>query len=503
MTPTRSPRLRALLLLLGAAAIPGAAHAQTIQGRVVDSSGQPVSVALLTVLDASGAAVRTGLSGDGGAFSISTGRPGRFTIRVERIGFETYTSPPVELAADERRTITIPVAAAPVVLAAVRAEGTRRCLTRPRDGGAIARLWDEARKALEIAAAAERGGAVPIGGVRYVRELDASGRRQIAVQRRSNFTTTGIPFDAVPLQTLSAVGFAVADDDRSTTYFGPSAAVLLSDPFLDRHCFTRIVEDRASPGRVGLGFEPVRGSPTVGLAGTMWLDRQSAELHAVEYEYRAPAPGSLDGASGRIDFARLPNGLPYVSRWWIRMPLIMEQARGREGRPRVIAQLEEGGIVLDARGTPVNAGDDVLAALNAALEEDERFVVRAVGRAAIDSIARRNGTIEDALGRLGELVRVERGRFWSYDHGPEEITCVEEASALPRSRIAIGGVVRREAFCDAILVYLDGEELDAPGIALRGLPLARLASIEFLGAEPASQRLGTRFDEPVLVLTSR
>ena len=42
-------------------------------------------------------------------------------------------------------------------------------------------------------------------------------------------------------------------------YWAPDAAVLLSDEFLDTHCFHVTRNERRAPGLIGLAFQPVRG----------------------------------------------------------------------------------------------------------------------------------------------------------------------------------------------------------------------------------------------------
>jgi hypothetical protein len=124
------------------------------------------------------------------------------------------------------------------------------------------------------------------------------------------------------------------------------------------------VEDPTDGSRVALGFEPVRGTRTVGIAGTMWLDRETGEVRVVEYAYRDPAGSIPDGGRGRVEFFRLPTGAPIVSRWWIRMPTALQlPGVGAPGTIRVTSLQEEGGIVLDEGGAPLGPDDGLLAQL--------------------------------------------------------------------------------------------------------------------------------------------
>ena len=48
-------------------------------------------------------------------------------------------------------------------------------------------------------------------------------------------------------------GFIQTQDDGSVHYFGPDASILLSNVFLNGHCF-RLAEEEGRPGAIGLAF---------------------------------------------------------------------------------------------------------------------------------------------------------------------------------------------------------------------------------------------------------
>jgi hypothetical protein len=75
------------------------------------------------------------------------------------------------------------------------------------------------------------------------------------------------------------------------------------------------------PGAVGLGFEPVKDRQVPEIKGTLWVDRASAELRALEYEYvNVPSTVRAPGLGGRSEFARLAGGGWIIRDWYIRMP---------------------------------------------------------------------------------------------------------------------------------------------------------------------------------------
>ncbi|CAN5331760.1 hypothetical protein BH20GEM2_BH20GEM2_18930 [soil metagenome] len=181
--------------------------------------------------------------------------------------------------------------------------------------------------------------------------------------RRKNELAT-LPFASLPAAELAAGGYVQAGPE-GTYYYAPDADVLLSDTFLDGHCFRVERGEGTERGLIGLAFEPVepRGQPARGrteIEGVLWLDRASAELRSLEYRYRdVPHDVPTDRLGGRVEFDRLPDGSWIVRRWWVRMPIV-ETRRDRFRKPdggavqererSVLTGLkEEGGEVVEAR----------------------------------------------------------------------------------------------------------------------------------------------------------
>lgn len=175
-----------------------------------------------------------------------------------------------------------------------------------------------------------------------------------------------MPFASIPAERLSAGGY-VQTTPEGMFYYSPDAEVLLSDAFLDDHCF-RTVDGRGDDaGLIGLAFEPIRGREVPEVRGVLWLDRHSAELRFLEYNYTGlPLPWSVptDDLGGRVEFERLPSGTWIVRRWWIRMPMLQTTGGRLDNRaaagafpPRttVLAGLrEEGGEVAEVVTPPLD-----------------------------------------------------------------------------------------------------------------------------------------------------
>lgn len=349
------PMLRPALLL-APLLVPLSLAAQAVHGSVVvESGGEPVPSALVLLLDASGSTRAGTLTGADGRFSLAAPAPGTYTLRVDRVGHESAVSPALALRAGEtaEQRLVAPARAVQLDGISVRSSG-RRCQLRPGSGEAAATLWTEARKALNAAAWVRGARQTPYEVVRFDRELDPGSLRVLREDRRVATAAATHPFASIPADSLSRRGF-VQSGASGTFYYAPDALVLLSDTFLDDHCFH--VAEGGGEGLVGLAFQPVRGRGVPEVRGVFWLDRASAELRWLEYEY-VGLPASLPEGKlgGRVEFERLPSGAWFVSRWALRMPrLARESGRVREvtgrsawvpgGPEKLVGILETGGEV--------------------------------------------------------------------------------------------------------------------------------------------------------------
>jgi hypothetical protein len=116
---------RAVLLAAAlAAATPVAA--QTLRGRVVDTSSEAaVADATLQLLAPDSQVVVAGLSGETGAFALLAPRAGEYLLRVERIGYQSSVMGPLQLRAGGFLDVTVALgpAALPVEGVNVQVEG--------------------------------------------------------------------------------------------------------------------------------------------------------------------------------------------------------------------------------------------------------------------------------------------------------------------------------------------------------------------------------------------
>lgn len=315
--------LRSILVLAAACGTPALAGAQTVHGRVLEAGGsEPVAGAIISVMTEDGDRAGATLTDGSGAYRVTARGPGTYTLRVERVGYETSTSAPLRL--DAGQTVEMQLAAAPgrVRLDPVVATGEpRQC------GGALlempqaAALWDEARKALFSST-------LTAHGARYRFETEIRERRMIIrdgsvwSDSTTRHTTVGFPFRRMEADSLVA-GRYVVMTPRQVVVNGVDAHVILSDAFLEHHCFGLRDGGRDRPGMVGLEFVPLAGRTEPDVQGVLWVDRATAELRFVEYGYTGLRfRGQVDRVSGRMDFRRLPGGAWVTDSWRLTAPIL-------------------------------------------------------------------------------------------------------------------------------------------------------------------------------------
>lgn len=344
-----SPLLLGLIYVL---ALPNPAASQSVRGLVVEAdTGEPISGALVMLLDADSTAAATAMSSSNGAYYLRAPAPGTYRLRADRIGYGSTLSEPLELAEGESSSYRVEASTRPVELTALLVEGARddRCRLSQDAGDATYGVWEEARKALENAAWTDRSRRYRLIGEQYTMFLDQSGRPLSLPGTRSErsdkpttdsiITAAGYTlFKSLPARHLREIGYVVVVTEDlneryaifpgrpeaigGTAYFGPDANVLLSEAFHQDHCFRLVEGEGRNEGMVGLSFQPARRPTLADIEGTLWLDGRTAQLHSLDFRYVGAVParrGGLPG-SGRVEFDRLSDGPIIVRNWWIQMP---------------------------------------------------------------------------------------------------------------------------------------------------------------------------------------
>ena len=297
-----------------------AIQGQVVRGRLVeaaDAAGIPG--AMISLIDRSGRIAEQILTrGDNGFFELRASELGEYRLRAERIGYRTTFSAFFTISAGDTLTVEMSAPIEALSLKGISATVAPRCHVRPDEGLAVAKVWDEARKALAAATWTQERGLYRYEMLGIKRFFDERGRRVELEDRVYAQSLVPVPYVARAADSLVNDGFARMSVEASE-FWAPDAGVLLSDLFLDTHCL-RIRSGGSD--LVGLDFEPVPNRVVPDIAGTLWLDRSTAELQRVDFRYvNLPVPQWLMDASpgGAVLFRALPNGTWIVSSWHIRM----------------------------------------------------------------------------------------------------------------------------------------------------------------------------------------
>ena len=353
--PRSALALGALLLI--AAPLP----AQIVRGRVVDlATGGALPGAHVVLVDTSGHDGASALTSDDGRFAIRAPDAGRYIVRVQRIGYTSTRSDPIQLGAQETVEQQIAAPSISVRLDAITVNERARCSTG-NSGGDVATVWEEVRKALSAATLTRNEQLVKYTLRHFERDLDASGRGVKSEKTWENSTFGKNAFSSISADFLAEYGYA-KKIDNDTYYFAPDADVLLLPSFLEHHCMKLRISKSDSGNFVGLGFVPTRNDVTE-VEGELWVDRQTSELRRLEFRYTGlPVRSRGVEFGGRVEYLRLPTGAWIVRDWVLRMPIVavgppqaptqgygVSSPNDDRRRTTLVAVHEEGGSVLESR----------------------------------------------------------------------------------------------------------------------------------------------------------
>ena len=334
------------------------AGAQDVRVEVVDAStGKPIVGANVSLLDSAGTQPLYG------AFSDQSGRtdlrgPGRgpFRVRTDKAGYDTWNS--VQLHSSDRPVLVRAGMAVTRNPSPIVARAETACQQLTAAGTPAGDLWTEMKKALTASAMTEARGLVPLDVDLYERALN---RDLAVVSERAEQRTR------IPRRPATGISWEQMDSTRrgeastSEVFRAPDAALMLSEGFMNSHCFSAIRGYGPETGLSGLEFRPSRVGGLPELAGVLWLDPKGNALRAVNFDYvNLPIPLRIARTTGRVEFQQLPGGQWIVPRWYIRMPRVVRVTSAGVGSPSVtrdsLAGFQEVGGSARPAGTAAPAG---------------------------------------------------------------------------------------------------------------------------------------------------
>lgn len=324
-------RSQSLTTIAGLALLaPASAFAQELRGIVRQADGAtPASGVIIVVQGATrDSIVARAVTGTRGVYSVRV--PAGVPVRVEarRVGFLPMPLGTFTIAAGAARVVDVALVDQPVVLDAVDVREASRCDVRPDSARAVARLYDEAQKAMLASVTIATGERSIATTTLFTRVENLRGRVVQPIRRTMVSGPTTRPFASISADSLAVVGYVTEESD-GTVYRAPDANVLLSDRFASAHClqYADGKDERASS--VGVAFRPMTSRKSyVDIRGTMWLDRSTLELQAIEFTYEGiPKELQRGRVGGLVEFARTADGGWLVNRWAIRMPRIVQRTQ--------------------------------------------------------------------------------------------------------------------------------------------------------------------------------
>src|SRR5262249_47502783 len=146
-------------------------------------------------------------------------------------------------------------------------------------------IWEQVRGALAAAQLTASATGFDVSSMSYERSLDP---RTSGVRKQSAKYGEGMserPWRSLSAEELRRSGYVVDDAAGNRVFTAPDLDVLQSREFLEDHCMR--VSRASGDSLLGIEFTPNRDRAKVAdIAGTVWVDRTSAQLRRMEFGYR-------------------------------------------------------------------------------------------------------------------------------------------------------------------------------------------------------------------------
>lgn len=326
-------------------------QSQQIQVTLVEERTRIPVPGLVSILALDGTITARALTNISGHVIIPV-PPGRYVVAGARIGFTGARSDTLTVVEGATVTLRLTMPAEQVVLPEVVTEARRSECSAGDRRPELQTVWEEARKVLTTVVLT-RDQLHPVLSVARIERTRGPLGNILSERVVSRRRGQGNPYHTLTTAELLDQGFSRTSGE-DITFYAPDADLLLSEGFLDTHCFG-LDTDRE---RIGLTFTPKPSRRQTGIAGTLWMLRTEGVLDEVEFEYvNAPYPYDRTRATGVVRFVQM-SGLGWiVGEWAVRMPRVARVQQRIVGaqlddREVVLGMVEEGGVV-----EPANAAD--------------------------------------------------------------------------------------------------------------------------------------------------
>ena len=292
-----------------------------VQGALIEAgSDRPVSTAAVFLLAESGPVAVT-LSDAAGRFRMFAPAGGEYTLRVDRIGFESQQSEPFSVPPEGVSGLTMRVRVRPIELDPLSVSAARVCDLGDSPDSDLLMVWSEARKALTSTMVGARTGARRFIVELSERELERG--LEVRSERVDTIVTVadhGVDF--APMEELRLSGWGRVEGEVMTRFYGPSPEALLSSWFGSNHCLS-LVRNGEAGEEFGLAFESIDDVMTIGIEGVFWIDPEDWHLRRIEFRFTGDR--ELERAreqGGVVELAVDDEVGWYVREWRLRSPIL-------------------------------------------------------------------------------------------------------------------------------------------------------------------------------------
>lgn len=306
-----------------------AAQDGTLRGQLLlpDSATGASGVVIEAVLITDGAYRSRTLSGSRGDFRLRIPLAGRWRLTALRIGYQPVRLGEFQVGLREDVATARPfvLTGGALTLARLAVDSVQLCGHSDESGLLVATLLAQARAALAATLITPTDGKATAGWQRYEIFTDREGTPLTPLRVQQLTSGTDRPFGSVDPSRLARDGYFWERDDYRQ-FNAPDAEVLLSEQFVASHCYRTSPPHAEHVDWIGIAFAPAPGTRsrgTVGIEGTLWLDRTTSELRRLEFSYVGLRENlAAAGARGVIEFLRLPTDIWVVSAWELRLPRV-------------------------------------------------------------------------------------------------------------------------------------------------------------------------------------
>lgn len=314
----------ALALLGGVVRVLGA---QSVRSRLLDgTTHQPVSGALAELRNSRGEAVAQTFSSPSGGFLLIAPAGTSYQLHVAAIGYARHATISVTIGAEPLVLPDVVLTPVAVSLPELRAmAGKRACGKSELNPETFGGLLESARTSLQVMDATLRSAQLGFE-TQTIHSLTL--RKAFNDSSVSADTVAGVlhewPVRSLSIDSLQRLGFErpkTPAEGSGRHYYGPDMEVLVSDWFLDSHCFT-LDRNRSTGDSVVIKFDPAGHPAHTDVSGTLVLDRTTLTMRRMTYALRNLPDGLPDrSAGGEMRFAEKGTGLWVPVEWAIWAPV--------------------------------------------------------------------------------------------------------------------------------------------------------------------------------------